>query len=207
MVIYVVTNKINRKQYVGQTTQSLSSRWHQHKRSKIGCRALKSSISKYGPEAFEIVELAKAVDQEELNNLEIQFINDLNTMAPNGYNLKSGGRTNIVYSDQSRKKMSESHKGKKNSPEATAKTAAALTGSGNGNYGKKFSHEHKTKLSLAHLGNTSRAKIKISCDQTKKAFVSISVAAKAMGLSMSCLSKHVRGLKKNVKGFTFSRVE
>lgn len=30
MIIYKITNKINSKQYVGQTVRSLKNRWHGH---------------------------------------------------------------------------------------------------------------------------------------------------------------------------------
>jgi len=50
MIIYKITNKINKKIYIGQTIRHLSVRWGQHLRSKNGCTALKSALKKYGKE-------------------------------------------------------------------------------------------------------------------------------------------------------------
>jgi hypothetical protein len=55
------------------------------------------------------------------------------------------GFSGLVRTDEHRKKIGEAHKGKKKSPEAIVKMAAAITG-------RKLSEEHKRKLSKAHKG-------------------------------------------------------
>lgn len=91
MFIYKVTNLINGKSYIGQTIKSLSYRWSQHCRNRRGCSALRDAIKKYGKENFTIEEIGGATNQTELNYQEWFLINKYNTLAPNGYNLKSGG--------------------------------------------------------------------------------------------------------------------
>jgi len=91
VIVYRILNKINGKAYVGQTVQSLPDRLRHHFSDSSGCRALKSAIRKYGFENFEVQELAKAETLEQLNALEIEFIEKLGTIAPGGYNLKTGG--------------------------------------------------------------------------------------------------------------------
>ncbi len=95
--IYVHTNLVNGKSYVGQTTKGIASRWELH------CRCARSphtpayktifskAIRKYGPEGFEPQVLSRASSQAELDNLEKIWIILLQTKQPLGYNLSDGG--------------------------------------------------------------------------------------------------------------------
>lgn len=98
--IYCITSPSGKK-YVGQCVKKLSNgknlghinRWKDHIRDSNGrdcCRLLNLSIRKYGPENFKI-ELLIECKIEELDFFEIQFIETLNTLKPNGYNLTTGG--------------------------------------------------------------------------------------------------------------------
>ncbi len=72
--------------------------------SSTSCTALKNAITKYGAEnmKFEVVEeCADAM----LNDREQHWIKELNTLAPNGYNLRSGGGVD-EFSEESKAKMS-----------------------------------------------------------------------------------------------------
>jgi group I intron endonuclease len=179
----MIRNKINGKAYVGQTIQSLEDRLRHHLSPSSGCKAIKSAISKYGIENFEIQELAKVENISELNTMEIKYINELNTIAPNGYNLKSGG-SRPTYSEDARKRMSEAQK--RNPRKYTKKELKArsirFSGKGNPNYGKKFSKEHLENMSKSHKGllagskhpmygktHSEEARIKISQSKLGKA--------------------------------------
>lgn len=49
MRVYLITNTISGKQYIGQTTQTLASRWAQHLRdTRKSHLPLFSAIKKYG---------------------------------------------------------------------------------------------------------------------------------------------------------------
>lgn len=85
--------------YIGQTIRSLSHRWTQHLRDarKLDYPIYRA-IRKYGQSRFEIVELARAQNREELNSLEKDLIKKFNTLTPNGYNLmlgQSGGEHSV----------------------------------------------------------------------------------------------------------------
>lgn len=110
MIIYLITNKINGKQYVGQTIQPIEERWRQHCKDNSNVSLLKYSIRKHGKDNFSIDILYKAESIEDLNEKEEKFINQFNTLSPNGYNLLPGG-LNKKFSEESKKKMSDSHKG------------------------------------------------------------------------------------------------
>ncbi len=64
----------------------------------------------------------------------------------------------IPMSEESKQKLSNSLKGRKQSPEAYKQQALSRTGEKNVWYGKKFSDEYKAKLSLAKIGKPSSRK-------------------------------------------------
>ena len=90
MIVYLITNKVNGKQYVGQTIRSLEERWKDHCRVRDE-NYFHRAIRKYGPENFSLEIIDTAETDEELDEKEIFWIKELNTLFPNGYNLKEGG--------------------------------------------------------------------------------------------------------------------
>ena len=92
MYIYRITNKINRKSYVGLTRLSVEERWKRHLRSiKSGSLPkLYAAILKYGPDNFSIETIDTASTLQELSDKEIQWIKTLDTVK-DGYNIAEGG--------------------------------------------------------------------------------------------------------------------
>lgn len=205
MIVYKITNKINGKAYIGQTIRSLEERLRYHCYDNSGCLAIKSAIDKYGIENFAIEKIFEAESLEELNKKESEFINDLNTLAPNGYNLKTGGEA-PRFSEESRAKMSVSRKSYKQSEESNKKGAKTRTGKGNWAFGLKFSQDHCDKLSVAHKGNCSRPKIKVFCKELNKTYDSVSEAAKELKISVPYLSQILNKKRKGLKHYTLSKV-
>lgn len=122
MVIYKITCLIDNKIYIGQTRKKLSERWAQHicqvryvkedNNRKI-CRYLHTAMKKYGVENFKIEIIEECSSIEELNKKEFELIQELNSLAPNGYNLQLGGDSRVA-SEETRKKLSEKLSGKNN---------------------------------------------------------------------------------------------
>lgn len=108
--IYKIENKVNGKLYIGQTINSIKFRFRKHLgqiNSKNRCSALYFAIKKYGKENFIISEIVSGeFSKEELNNLEIFFINHYNTLSPNGYNLQAGGKSTTL-ADEVKKSISK----------------------------------------------------------------------------------------------------
>lgn len=98
--IYIITNKVNNKQYVGKTIQSVQERFSEHLyRLKYGNHnhlPLYAAFVKYGIDNF-VIEEKEEVAIENLDTQESFWIKELNTLAPNGYNLTLGGEGTIYH--------------------------------------------------------------------------------------------------------------
>ena len=73
MLIYKITNKLNGKSYIGQTTVSIETRVKAHMR-KSACHGIYRAIQKYGIENFTVEQIDTATTQEELNIKEEKWI-------------------------------------------------------------------------------------------------------------------------------------
>lgn len=118
-IIYKVTNKINGKVYIGQTTRTLDKRQACHLSEMRACRynsVFHKALRKYGKDSFiwEIVEHCNT--KEELDEMEISYIKQCNSYKF-GYNLTSGGggALGTKHSDEYKIMMSDKQKGKNNS--------------------------------------------------------------------------------------------
>jgi group I intron endonuclease len=130
MIVYKITNKINGCIYIGQTINTIEKRWKQHLSKRSGCRKLKHAIAKYGGDSFTIEQIDRASNIDELNKKEELWINILNTITPNGYNLIAGGK-NRTQSLETRQKRSKAMMGfvrGPQTPEHKEKTAAIKRG-------------------------------------------------------------------------------
>jgi group I intron endonuclease len=110
-VIYVITNTVNGKRYVGQTTQKEPfDRYFRHlKEARRGSdQLLYRSIRAHSEWAFRFEIIANCDDQRSLNLLEDHYITVFNSLSPNGYNLKRGG-ANGKASDDLRRRLRVIH--------------------------------------------------------------------------------------------------
>lgn len=91
--IYVITNQLNGKQYVGKTLKNPTQRFKEHcrdsKKERCNKRPLYDAMNKYGIDNFSISIIEECSDIE-INEKEIYWINKLNTYS-NGYNATKGG--------------------------------------------------------------------------------------------------------------------
>lgn len=100
--IYVITNKINGKQYIGKTNNTIQERWKEHctdsKKNRNNKRPLYRAMNKYGIENFSIQILEKC-SWKEASLKEIYWIGKLDTYQ-NGYNATLGGDGKVLYNYQ-----------------------------------------------------------------------------------------------------------
>jgi group I intron endonuclease len=110
MIVYLLTNQVNGKVYIGQHTSfRLEKRWNKtlSGRNKAN-RHLASAISKYGAHNFTRTILCYASCQEELNLLERFFIAAYQSHNRQfGYNVRLGGQPPCVFTKEVRNVLSE----------------------------------------------------------------------------------------------------
>lgn len=98
--IYVITNDVNGKQYVGKTNNSIEKRFKEHildsRRERCEKRPLYNAMNKYGVEHFHIEELEEC-SVEESAKREEYWIAKLDTYGHNGYNATRGGDSKKYY--------------------------------------------------------------------------------------------------------------
>lgn len=103
--IYLITNLVNNKLYVGQTVNTISHRWKDHLyESYNGNKSnslLHRAIVKYGESNFDVKEIEECQDNL-LNEREKYWIKYYDTYYTHdkGYNLSYGGEGNTKYSDE-----------------------------------------------------------------------------------------------------------
>lgn len=86
--VYLLTNKINGKQYVGRTSQSLKSRFNNG--NGYSQSYLSTDIKKYGWNNFNHTLIKSGLTKEEACELEKKMIKELKTQET-GYNISEGG--------------------------------------------------------------------------------------------------------------------
>ena len=168
--VYKITNTVNNKCYIGISIhEPEKDRVKQHlSGSARGNRLIARAVKKYGRDAFTYEILEANVFDEFLPDLEVAYIANYNTVAPNGYNLDSGGGGAGSPSAESRRKMSEAHKGKKHSAETRRKISEAHKGKKPNNFGKKHSAETRRKISEANKGKTLSEEHRRKISEAKK---------------------------------------
>ena len=100
--IYTITNKTDNKIYVGQTMRDVEERWKDHLKRGSNCRYLSSAIKKYGVENF-VFKLVCITFDNQLDDMEIKYIEKYNCLVPNGYNLRIGGNNGRHHAETKQK--------------------------------------------------------------------------------------------------------
>lgn len=174
LVIYKLTSP-NGKCYIGQT-RDVESRFRSyrtlHKRVHSQ-RKIYNALKKYGPENFTYEIIQECLNQNELNDAEIHWIEKFDSIA-NGYNLMTGGSYG-THSEETRRKLSEAHTGKKWSDERRLAYE-------NSEYVFKPSDDHLKKLHSGRDKADPGMKGKSQSDYQKE-----------------CASKALRGKKKSAE--------
>lgn len=161
--IYKITNLINNKVYIGQTTQG-NIRWSKHKfyaknPDKTG-QYIHYAMSKHGVENFIFEFIATSFTQQDADDAEAQIIQQYNSRDSQfGYNLKPGGGT-TGHSEETKQKLREATLkqiaekgapglGSKRTPEQRAQLSASLKAL---DKEKWYTPEVRKNMSDAHIG-------------------------------------------------------
>jgi len=108
--VYVTTNLINGKQYVGDHTINIKERKYY-----LGSGSyLRNAVKYYGEENFfkEILEWGD--NREEISKLQEKYIKEFNTLKPNGYNISPTGGIGVqgCHSEKTKQQIGKSGAGK-----------------------------------------------------------------------------------------------
>ena len=193
--VYAHICKENGKRYIGQTRNSVKKRWNNgtgYSQQPIFYNAIK----KYGFNNFEHRIIAHGLTQEQANRLEIKLIQHYKTTdSKYGYNCENGGNGKGKISDETRRKISESRKGKYFGKDNPNYGNHKLAGKNNPNYGchrfagennpffgKTHTQETIEKIKQANIGRnaTPETKAKMSAARKGKRCGTDSFVAKAV---------------------------
>tara|TARA_B100001142_G_scaffold47854_2_gene44771 strand:+ start:2732 stop:3919 length:1188 start_codon:yes stop_codon:yes gene_type:complete len=109
-LIYKITSPSG-KMYIGQTIGKLNRRLSRHA-TEPGCVAMKRAMDKYGRKNMKCDVIEENIPLEQLDDREMYWIDQLNTLSPNGYNLNTGGGR-PVYSEETKERLREVHRTRK----------------------------------------------------------------------------------------------
>ena len=168
--IYLIRNTINGKCYIGQTVHdAVKQRIPKHLNGH-GNSIVKRAVAKYGKDAFTFQILHDGIIPELLNSFEIEAIQRHNTVKPNGYNIANGGNSKGKHTAETRRKISNSAKGRKHTPESRRKMSESSKGSTH-NKGRKHTPEHRSKISDANKGKKHSPETRQKMREAKKGYV------------------------------------
>lgn len=171
--VYILQNEINKKKYVGITSQNPYKRWSRGKNYKKTSH-IRKAIEKYGWDNFSHIIVDANLSKEEACRLETKLIKDYGTTDRlKGYNNSTGGEIGSLgnhhhLTEETKKKMSKAKKGKKH----WWKSGGMLSGKYN--------------------DNKNRRKIVI-CIETQIEYNSLREASEKTGISKASISINANG--------------
>lgn len=199
--IYCIENKINQKKYIGQSIE-IYQRWKRHIRElNKGVhinKHLQDSWNKYGSKNFSFYILEECT-KSELNTLERFYIKNLESNNyKKGYNCNTGGGAGCIISEETRRKIGETSKGRIFSEEVKRKMSENRRGKDNGFYGKHHTEEAKEKMRKNHKDISGENNPRFNpepviCTDTGQIFSSAFAASKELNLRSSNIRKCCEG--------------
>ena len=201
-MVYLHTNKINDKKYVGITSRNPEDRWGNNGYNYNDSPRFWNAIQKYGWDSFKHEILYTGLTKEDACNKEIELIASYQTTNPDfGYNLHSGGGMPPIMIGESNPFYGDHRFAGENHPM----------------YGRKHSEETKRKMSQNHRDvkrennpfygdhrfagkNHPNAKA-VVCVETGIVYDTVSEAEKQTGVARSNIAKQIKGLIKHAGGY------
>ena len=175
--VYLITNRINGKRYVGVTCRGYIVRFQEHLHEAISgsTSILHSAIRKYGSENFDVILLETNIPDDLIEAKEQYYIKLYNTFYTSGigYNMTigGGGMCGYKHTEESKSKISKSLQGHVFPESRNQKVKEAMIGreykqewrdalsasrkgrfkgEDNAFFGKHHSYESKLKVSIAN---------------------------------------------------------
>lgn len=126
MYVYLITNKVNGKHYVGKSINP-DDRWAQHRANAVmGFQdPVYRAIRKYGIDNFSFEVIDTCCSEQASLDREVERIAEYESYGPKGYNQTPGGE-GIIITPELLQKWSEMRKGKPMPPNAKPARDAVL---------------------------------------------------------------------------------
>lgn len=167
----------NGKVYIGITSQRPRSRWGRGKCYRNNWHFY-NAVQHYGWDAFTHEILFKGLTQEEACEIEESLIKQYDSTNPEkGYNRDPGGKARAEVSEETRKKLSESHKGRTSYVRGTAHPMYGKIKEDCPAYNRKHTEEERAKM---RANNTHKKAV--VCIETGQWFTSAAEAEEATGI-------------------------
>ena len=176
-LIYIHTNKINGKVYIGQTKRNIKIRSGKNGNGYKKCPYFYKAIQKYGWDNFSHDILEEHISsQQEANEREKYWIQYYDANNPSkGYNIDSGGGTSI---EQLKCAWAGSRKWREENPE-------------------KF----QSSIEKMRQVRIKQCSIAVFCVELKQNFYSAGEAARQTGADQSGITKCCKGKQKTAGGY------
>lgn len=212
--VYKHQNKINGKIYIGITMQEPERRWGNNGINYKTSPHFYAAIQKYGWNNFDHDILFKNLTHDEACSKEQELIEYYNSMNREfGYNSTSGGDV-FIMNEETKQKISHSMMGNTNglghpcSDEKKRKISESQKG-------RTFTEEHKQKLSTAakqrHVPCSEEKKKKLSqnypnkrkvyCEELDIIYESVQECGRQLGIPATNITKLCNGKGKTLKGY------
>lgn len=181
----------NGKKYVGITNRKPEYRWNNG--NGYYSQPFFNAINKYGWHNIKHEILYTGLSKREAERLEVELINEWNTLIPFGWNASTGGNLNKEPSDATREKMRNAKLGTSRQPHTEA-TKEKMSKSA---IGRKMSDEARHKMSLAKRGNLPGNAKAVECITTGRKYVCAKYAERDTGIDYNCIINCCNGIQKS----------
>ena len=192
--VYVHTNKINGKKYVGITSMKPELRWANGYGYRGQSRFMKA-IRKYGWHNFAHEILYTNLEKSNAEAIEKELIKEYKSAnSKHGYNSDNGGISKIEFSEEHRDNIRKSRAHIQMSEKTKEKISNATKGKNNYWYGKKRPIEQYKHTPVI-------------CIETGDVYISIAEATRKNNVATGSISKCCNGKMKTAGGYHWGFVE
>lgn len=185
MIVYVARNLVNGKVYVGKTVRRLSERKFEHeKTAHLKANGFHKALMKYGLTNFVWSCVYVGTTDKEICTMEVLYIRELRAHGPLGYNQTDGGDgwAGAHHSEESRKRISAGHKGKKVLDSTREKLRRINTG-------KTMSEEARAKI-------RAKSKKAMESEEARQHLREVSTAAMTQA-ARDNISQKLKGIRRS----------